>query len=189
MQKRSPVDVETDLESLWTYVPCPTLVVDQAGVVRASSASAQSLLPAAIPGSRVEDTAGWLSQAHDLLVQPSSAPDGQGLSFVSGCVGGRKFDAHPAMLPGGEVAWSLVEDSGQVLRVKGTQLRPERQFAQAGIELIGSTSPAADAEVILDVVDSLRELGLDWVGPDYPPPPADVRSWPVEVDLGQTAPK
>jgi hypothetical protein len=68
MQKRSPVDVETDLESLWTYVPCPTLVVDQAGVVRASSASAQSLLPAAIPGSRVEDTAGWLSQAHDLLV-------------------------------------------------------------------------------------------------------------------------
>jgi serine phosphatase RsbU (regulator of sigma subunit) len=129
MQKRSPVGVETDLESLWTYVPCPTLVVDQAGVVRASSASAQSLLPAAIPGSRVEDTAGWLSQAHDVLVQPSSAPDGEGLSFVSGCVGGRKFDAHPAMLPGGEVAWSLVEDSGQVLREAQHALAREQERA------------------------------------------------------------
>jgi serine phosphatase RsbU (regulator of sigma subunit) len=116
MHKRSPVGVETDLESLWTYVPCPTLVVDLAGVVRAVSGSAQSLLPAAVPGCRVEETAAWLSQAHHRLVQPSSAPDGRGLSFVSGSVGGRKFDAHPAMLPGGEVAWSLVEDSGQVLR-------------------------------------------------------------------------
>ena len=116
MQKGSAVGVEADLESLWTYVPCPTLVVDRAGVVRAVSASAQSLLPAAISGGRLEEAAGWLSRAHHRLVQPSSAPDGRGLSFVSGSVGGRKFDAHPAMLPGGEVAWSLVEDSGQVLR-------------------------------------------------------------------------
>src|ERR1700733_2609682 len=129
MQKRSPVGVETDLESLWTYVPCPTLVVDQAGVVRASSASPQSFLPAAIPGSRVEETAGWLSHAHDLLVQPSSAPDAQGLSFVSGCVGGRKCDAPPAMLPGGEVAWSLVEDSGQVLREAQHALAREQERA------------------------------------------------------------
>src|SRR5690606_15769726 len=30
--------------------------------------------------------------------------------------------------------------AGQVLRVSGTQLRPERQFGQAGIELIGAPS-------------------------------------------------
>ncbi len=56
--------------------------------------------------------------------------------------------------------------SGQVLRVKGTQLRPERQFAQAGIELIGASSVAAEVEVILNTVDALRELGLDDVSVD-----------------------
>src|SRR5690606_35936945 len=39
--------------------------------------------------------------------------------------------------------------AGQVLRVAGTQLRPERQFGQAGVELIGAACPAADAEVAL----------------------------------------
>ena len=38
--------------------------------------------------------------------------------------------------------------AGQVLRVRGSQLRPERQFGQAGIELIGVDNAAADAEVI-----------------------------------------
>src|SRR5690606_22782545 len=37
--------------------------------------------------------------------------------------------------------------AGQVLRVAGSQLRPERQFGQAGVELIGAASAAADAEV------------------------------------------
>lgn len=49
---------------------------------------------------------------------------------------------------------------GQVLRVRGTQLRPERQFAQAGFELIGSAAPAADAEVALLAVQSVRALGV-----------------------------
>ena len=56
--------------------------------------------------------------------------------------------------------------SGQVLRVKSSQLRPERQFAQAGIELIGSTSPAADAEVILLAAEALSRLGVDGVSVD-----------------------
>lgn len=53
--------------------------------------------------------------------------------------------------------------AGQVLRVKGTQLRQERQFAQAGIELIGSTSAAADAEVVLLTARALAELGVEGV--------------------------
>ncbi|MEQ8195862.1 MAG: ATP phosphoribosyltransferase regulatory subunit [Rhodospirillales bacterium] len=50
--------------------------------------------------------------------------------------------------------------TGQVLRVKGTQLRPERQFGQVGAELIGVLSPAADAEVILMAVEALKAIGV-----------------------------
>ncbi|RAU20459.1 ATP phosphoribosyltransferase regulatory subunit [Paramagnetospirillum kuznetsovii] len=56
--------------------------------------------------------------------------------------------------------------AGQVLRVKGTQLRPERQFGQAGIELIGSDSPAADAEILVLSAESLMVLGVPGVSVD-----------------------
>ncbi|MHA1597428.1 MAG: ATP phosphoribosyltransferase regulatory subunit [Alphaproteobacteria bacterium] len=49
---------------------------------------------------------------------------------------------------------------GEVLRVKGTQLRPERQFGQVGAELIGSNESAADAEVIVIGVEALTALGI-----------------------------
>jgi len=49
---------------------------------------------------------------------------------------------------------------GQVLRIRGTQMRPERQFAQVGAELLGSWHPQADAEVILMAVEALTDLGL-----------------------------
>ncbi|GAB5471577.1 MAG: ATP phosphoribosyltransferase regulatory subunit [Rhodospirillales bacterium] len=50
--------------------------------------------------------------------------------------------------------------AGQVLRQRGGQLRPERQFGQVGAELIGSESVAADAEVALLAADALMALGL-----------------------------
>lgn len=50
--------------------------------------------------------------------------------------------------------------AGQVLRVKGTQLRPERQFAQIGAELIGSDSAAADAEAVLLAATALKKAGV-----------------------------
>lgn len=50
--------------------------------------------------------------------------------------------------------------SGQVLRVRGTQLRPERQFAQAGCELIGAASLEADGEVVLLATDALDRAGV-----------------------------
>ncbi len=50
--------------------------------------------------------------------------------------------------------------AGQVVRVTGSQLRFERQFAQVGAEIIGATSPAADAEVIVMATAALRDLGL-----------------------------
>tara|TARA_Y100000588_G_scaffold57488_1_gene55395 strand:- start:2172 stop:3374 length:1203 start_codon:yes stop_codon:yes gene_type:complete len=51
--------------------------------------------------------------------------------------------------------------SGDILRVQGSELRPERQFAQVGFELIGADTPRADAEVILLAVEGLSALGLD----------------------------
>ncbi|BAE51995.1 ATP phosphoribosyltransferase involved in histidine biosynthesis [Paramagnetospirillum magneticum AMB-1] len=56
--------------------------------------------------------------------------------------------------------------AGQVLRVKGTQLRPERQFGQAGIELIGSDDAGADAEVLVMTAEALDDLGVPGVSAD-----------------------
>ncbi len=50
--------------------------------------------------------------------------------------------------------------AGQVLRVKGEQMRPERQIGQAGIELIGAESAAADAEAVLLAAEALRHVGV-----------------------------
>ena len=50
--------------------------------------------------------------------------------------------------------------AGQVLRVTGSQLRPERQFGQVGAELIGSPAPAADVEVALAAAGALEGLGI-----------------------------
>jgi ATP phosphoribosyltransferase regulatory subunit len=50
--------------------------------------------------------------------------------------------------------------AGQCLRVRGSQLAPDRQIAQAGIELIGPDSPAADAEIVLTGAAALDALGL-----------------------------
>lgn len=56
--------------------------------------------------------------------------------------------------------------SGQVLRVRGNQLHPERQFTQAGVELVGVDTTAANAEVILLAVEALEGLGIDGLSVD-----------------------
>ncbi|MGJ3261176.1 MAG: ATP phosphoribosyltransferase regulatory subunit [Rhodospirillales bacterium] len=49
---------------------------------------------------------------------------------------------------------------GEVLRIRGSQLRPERQFSQAGAELIGSNDTRADAEMVLMAAETLAMLGI-----------------------------
>lgn len=49
--------------------------------------------------------------------------------------------------------------AGDVLRIKGTQLRPERQFKQAGVELIGSNTTEAYVEIILLGYEALKNAG------------------------------
>lgn len=54
----------------------------------------------------------------------------------------------------------LLAYCGPVLLVRGTQMQPERQLSQAGIELIGPDTAIADAEIILTAVAALAEAGL-----------------------------
>jgi ATP phosphoribosyltransferase regulatory subunit len=61
--------------------------------------------------------------------------------------------------------------SGEVLRVKGSQLRPERQFTQVGCELIGATGVEADVEIIRLAADALREAGVATLSVDLLVPP------------------
>ena len=49
---------------------------------------------------------------------------------------------------------------GNVIRVRGSALKPERQFAQVGTELIGVDTAQADAEAVLLAVDALRAVGV-----------------------------
>ncbi|MFI5000413.1 MAG: ATP phosphoribosyltransferase regulatory subunit [Reyranellales bacterium] len=49
---------------------------------------------------------------------------------------------------------------GNVIRVRGSALKPERQFAQVGTELIGVDTAEADAEAVLLAVDALRAIGV-----------------------------
>lgn len=51
--------------------------------------------------------------------------------------------------------------AGQCLRVQGSTIDRNRQVAQAGFELIGADSPAADAEMVVLAAEALRAVGLE----------------------------
>ncbi|MHA1539715.1 MAG: ATP phosphoribosyltransferase regulatory subunit [Alphaproteobacteria bacterium] len=56
--------------------------------------------------------------------------------------------------------------AGNVLRVKGTDILPERQFTQIGVELIGSDALNAEVEIILIAVEALKKLGIQNISID-----------------------
>ena len=60
--------------------------------------------------------------------------------------------------------------AGEVLRIKGNQLRPERQFLQAGFELVGREGVDADVEVIILAADSLQQVGIKELSIDITTP-------------------
>ncbi len=51
--------------------------------------------------------------------------------------------------------------TGNVFRVEETQGARQREFTQSGIELIGSYSPAADAEVISAAMEAIMAVGIE----------------------------
>jgi len=60
---------------------------------------------------------------------------------------------------------------GQILQVKGSQLRSERQFGQVGVELIGAGQEGADAEVVLLAAEALSAVGVAHLSIDLNLPP------------------
>ena len=60
--------------------------------------------------------------------------------------------------------------AGPVLRVKGTQLTPEREMLQAGAELIGSDGVPAVIEVLSIAVEALAAAGLTGISVDITMP-------------------
>jgi ATP phosphoribosyltransferase regulatory subunit len=56
--------------------------------------------------------------------------------------------------------------AGQVLRVKGSEIRPERQVGQVGAELIGSDDIAADVEAVILGTATLAASGVSGLSVD-----------------------
>jgi len=73
-----------------------------------------------------------------------------------------------------------------VLQVQGSQLRPERQFVQAGVELIGSTAESADVEIVVLAGEALREAGVAAPSIDLNSPAIVAR---ILADLDLTPPE
>ena len=59
---------------------------------------------------------------------------------------------------------------GQVARVKGTQLNPDRESLQAGAELIGTDTVLAVREILLLALKSLQSLGATGLSVDFTMP-------------------
>jgi ATP phosphoribosyltransferase regulatory subunit len=76
--------------------------------------------------------------------------------------------------------------AGQVLRVKGFEMRPERQIGQAGAELIGAGGVAADIEAIAVAGEALAAVGVPHLSVDITLPtlvPAIVEAYGIEGEL------
>jgi ATP phosphoribosyltransferase regulatory subunit len=56
--------------------------------------------------------------------------------------------------------------AGQVLRVTGSEIRPERQVGEVGAELIGAPGPAADVEAIAVAGEALAAIGVPHLSVD-----------------------
>jgi ATP phosphoribosyltransferase regulatory subunit len=56
--------------------------------------------------------------------------------------------------------------AGEALRVKGSDMQPERQIGQVGAELIGSDAIAADIEAVTLAAEALSSLGIEGLSVD-----------------------
>jgi ATP phosphoribosyltransferase regulatory subunit len=89
--------------------------------------------------------------------------------------------------------------AGPVVKLRATQLRPEREMMQVGAELIGRDTVAAASEIITVALESLKAAGvaaitLDLTMPDLidrlaagPLPVADVATLKARLDVKDTA--
>jgi WD40 repeat protein len=57
-------------------------------------------------------------------------------------------------------------------------------FNHDGSRLAATAGKTIHVWDLREVRQRLRELDLDWHGPDYPPLPAEARPWKIEIDHG-----
>jgi ATP phosphoribosyltransferase regulatory subunit len=78
---------------------------------------------------------------------------------------------------------------GPVIKLRATQLRPERELLQAGAELVGSDSVAAVSEIIRVALDALRAAGVPDITVDLTLPDLvdTLAAGPMPVAPGQVA--
>lgn len=60
----------------------------------------------------------------------------------------------------GKPPWRLMYGA-QVFRYEDIQAGRQREFGQAGVELIGQTGPEADSEILALAIDALKAVGLE----------------------------
>jgi ATP phosphoribosyltransferase regulatory subunit len=74
--------------------------------------------------------------------------------------------------------------AGQVLKVRGTQLRPEREMCQAGAEIVGTDAVPAVIEAIRVALDALAAAGATGLSVDITLPDlvATLAAGPMPVD-------
>lgn len=56
---------------------------------------------------------------------------------------------------------------GSILRLKGAQLRPEREITQIGAELVGNDSVAAAGEIVTVAIEALEAAGVTGITVDF----------------------
>lgn len=64
-----------------------------------------------------------------------------------------------ARMPGGDGVWRLRYDA-EVFRENESLRGQSRQFTQLGVEMVGASGPAADAEIVLLLAETLTACGL-----------------------------
>ncbi|CAM5628556.1 PP2C family protein-serine/threonine phosphatase [Streptomyces parvulus] len=133
----SPDGSRTSVVSV-TSAPCPVVVVDQGGHVVELNEAAAGLLPEARVAETLTSPA-WLADAHRTA----------GETRADGEVGEGFFSARPSVLPGGDTAWWLVEETAHRSAVQELELERERTrfLAEASSALLASLNLSRCMEV------------------------------------------
>lgn len=126
MGRNTPVDSVSDLDQ-WALIPHPVVVVDRAGVIRALSASARTLVKTlAVGGSLERDAPPWLWHAHEHFFGIATTAEPV---QVCGSVEERLLAARPVCLPTGDIAWWLMDEPAHLLRESQEALAREQERA------------------------------------------------------------
>ncbi|MFI9150524.1 PP2C family protein-serine/threonine phosphatase [Streptomyces sp. NPDC053367] len=116
-------------------------MADATGLVVQRNDAAQTLLPAACPGTPLADAVPpWLAAAHLEMRAPGlRAVQERGVSS-SGVIEGRRFAAYPSVRDDGRVAWWLMDDTDHQLAREALHMERERTafLARASSTLLSS---------------------------------------------------